>query len=241
MGRTRERAKGRRGGEGERFAYLPDSVLQSPALATAPHAALRMLCILLVGKSKERNGTMMCSESYAARYGVDSRDTVRRSLLLLEERGLIERTRRVQAFRKAATLWAVTWWPVYFREGEPLQLPEPASHRYRDWQNITPTIGVETQETSHRLSNSLTPTIGVKNASHHTDGRHPDPIHHTDGRGHSKTLGVGAQLEAARLLDALSIARTNPGISPDILAKRARCSEEIAHRALQKLQAESAQ
>lgn len=239
MARTRERAKGRRGGEGERFAYLPECALASPALATAPHAAVRVLALLLVGKSKERNGTMMCSESHAARFGMNSRDTLHRSLALLEERGLIERTRRVLRFRKAATLWAVTWWPVYNREGEPLQTPEPASHRYLQWQNITPMAGVETQESSHRLSDSHTPTVGVESGHHHTDSRRPDPIYHTDSRGHSKSLGLGAQLEQARMAVAVAVARATPGIPADALAKRASCSEAIAHRALQQIDSES--
>lgn len=143
MARTRERSKGRRGGEGERFAYLPESVLQSHACASMPHACLRILAILLVGKVKDRNGTLMCSEAYAAKFGITSRATVRRCLTELEARGLIERTRRVQPFRKAATLWAVTWWPITNRDGQPLDTPEPASHRYREWKASTPAMGVK--------------------------------------------------------------------------------------------------
>jgi hypothetical protein len=245
MTRTRERVKGRRGGEGERFAYMPESVLQSPALATAPHAAFRILAILLVGKSKDRNGLMMCSETYAAKFGINSRETVSRCLADLEARGLIERTRRVQRFRKAATLWACTWWPIAYRDGEPLQVPEPASHRYLQWKAITPMVGVEAQESSHRWSDSLTPMVGVGNGTHHTDGEAKGPIHHPDGRGHSKNLGrgtrtasgLGAQLAAARAADALAIARERPGIDPGELAKLAKCPLEAAHLALQSLQA----
>jgi hypothetical protein len=114
-GHTREKSKGRRGGEAEPFAYMPDSVMQSPALASAPPTAFKLLAILIVDKSKERNGTQMCSESYAGRYGVKSHGTVHRALRLLLDRGLIVCTRRVQKLRRFAALYAVTWWPIYFR------------------------------------------------------------------------------------------------------------------------------
>ena len=239
MARTRERAKGRRGGEGERFAYLPESVLECPALATAPTYAFKVLAVLVLGKAKERNGLMMCSESYAARFGIDARITVHRSLQLLTERGLIERTRQVQRFRKAATLWAVTWWPIYFRDGEPLQTPEPASHRYRDWAHITSPTDVETHESSHPRRSILTSTTDVEHGSHHIHSDTPRRIHHIQGGGHSKNLPVGAQLEQARMADAVAVARATPGILADALAKRARCSEAIAHRALQQLDSEA--
>lgn len=242
MARTRERSKGRRGGEGERFSYLPESVLQSPALATAPHAAIRVLAILTCGRARDRNGTMMCTDAYAARFGLVSRETLARSLALLEERGLIERTRRVMRFRKASTLWAVCWWPVCYRDGQPLATPEPASHRYLQWSCSTPTVGVERPESSHRPSNGLAPIIGAEKLTHHTDLGPQGDFHHTDYRGHSKNLGAGrgARIADLRLEDATAVARLEPDISAEALAKRMSCPLELAHRALQRLQAGAA-
>lgn len=189
MSRTRAKSRGRRGGEAERFAYIPESLLQSAAGQTLPHAALKVLSILLVGRTKERNGTMCCSESYAAKFGINSRDTLNRSLAELQRRGIIVITRRVQRFKKHPTLYAVTWWPIAYRDGEPLSKPEDPTLDYIKWENITPIVGVEPSEAteirSHRPSGDLTPIAGVESAIHHTDGRTEQANHHTDSSGQS--------------------------------------------------------
>jgi hypothetical protein len=188
-GRTRLKSKGRRGNEAEKFAYVPESVLRSMAGQTLPHAALKVLTILLVGRSRERNGTMCCSESYAAQFGVRSRDTVRRSLIELQQRGIIVVTRRVKAFKKWPTLFAVTWWPISYRDGEALSRPEDPTYDYLKWPTTTPATGVERAVTvdipSHRWSDSLTPTTGVEKANHHTDGNAERLNDHTDDSGQS--------------------------------------------------------
>lgn len=197
MAVTRARAKGRRGGEGERFAYLPESVLQSDAVRTLPHAAFKVLAILLVGRTRERNGTACCSDSYAARYGIMSHDTVRRALEELQARGLIVATRRVSRFKRHPTLYGVTWWPLVYRDGEVLTVPEPASHAYANWQPFTPTSGVtrEANENncSPRPAGDITPISGVNAGSHHPDGVVKTAIHHPDQRGQSLDLGRGAR------------------------------------------------
>lgn len=211
MARTRERAKGRKGGEAERFAYLPESVLLSPALATAPHAALRVLTIMVVGRPRERNGLLACSESYAARYGINSSDTLRRSLNDLLSRGLIEITRPGRKLNRNPTLYAVTWWPVAYRNGEPVAHPGEPSHAYLEWQCITPTIGVKEStgsgtdgKTSLRLSEHVTPTTGVDDPRHHSDFVNGTAEHHSDGRGNSRFSGEG------RWHDATRAARASP-------------------------------
>ncbi|MFC4307608.1 hypothetical protein ACFPN2_00805 [Steroidobacter flavus] len=143
--------------EKEHFARIPESVMMSEALKTAPHAAFRVLAILVIGKPRERNGTMMCTDSYAEKFGMASRETVYRSLRLLEDRGLIVRTRQGMRLRKIPTLWAVTWWPIHYRDGQPLDYPQPATHAYLKWQSapsaelhtdgrgtVTPIVGVNT-------------------------------------------------------------------------------------------------
>lgn len=194
---TRQRAKGRRGGEGERFAYLPESVLQSEAVKTLPHAAFKVLCVLCVGRSRERNGTSCCSDSYALKYGISSRHTVRRSLEELQERGLITVTRRVSPFRKHPTLYGMTWWPIWHRDGQPLSVPEPPSHAYLNWTPSTPAMGAENaagnKESSHPSRHSLTPVVGVEKGTHHTHGDTEAPIHHTHGGCKSLDIGVGAR------------------------------------------------
>lgn len=196
MARTRERAKGRRGGEGERFSYIPEHVMVSPALATANHASFHVLAILVVGKPKERNGTMMCSDSYAARYGINSHDTLSRALTELKERGLIVVTRQGMKMRKIPTLWAVTWWPIYYRDGQPLPRPEDATFAHREWKPVTPTSGVEANSHTDCRGN-VAPTIGVQGTTLHPDLPGDSRHLHPDHRGYSKNLGVGSALNGS--------------------------------------------
>lgn len=154
----------------------------SEALMTAPHAAFRVLAILLMGKPRERNGTMMCTDSYAEKFGITSRETVYRSLRSLEDRGLIVRTRHGMRLRKIPTLWAVTWWPIHYRDGQPLDCPQPATHAYLNWRS-TPSAKIHTDGRG-----TVTPIVGVNTARLHTDFTPESAQVHTDGREYSKSL-----------------------------------------------------
>jgi hypothetical protein len=86
-----------------------------------------------MGNAEERNGTLMCTDAYAATFGIKSHGTVSRCLNLLKERGLIVCTRKGVRLRKIGALWAATWWPIYYREGSPLDRPEDPTHAYLTW------------------------------------------------------------------------------------------------------------
>ncbi len=194
--------------EKDPFARIPESVMMSEALMTAPHAAFRVLAILLMGKARERNGTMMCTDSYAEKFGMTSRETVYRSLQALEQRGVIVRTRQGMRLRKIPTLWAVTWWPIHYRDGQPLEFPEPATHAYLRWKN-TPIVGVKStsdQIDQRDLSAELhtdsrgtvTPMAGVNTPQLHTDFTPKSANVHTDNREYSKSLARDRRTGAAR-------------------------------------------
>jgi hypothetical protein len=182
----------------EQFAYIPESFLTSPAFRTLPHAAFKVLAVLVLGKPKDRNGTMCCSESFAAKYGI-AKNTVGRSLEELQKRGIVVVTRRVQRFKKHPTLYGVTWWPITHRDGEPLTRSEPATYAYLRW-SITPTVGVETPIpatiSSPPTRGDPTPTMGVDSAVHHPHLGQKLPVHHPNGGGQSSYLGTGATPES---------------------------------------------
>lgn len=184
--------------------------MEHPALATASHAAFRVLAIMLVGATPERNGRLMITDSYAAQFGLKSHDTLQRGREELEARGLIVCTRRVQRRMRWPALWAVTWWPINSRDGAPLDRPEPAAFAYLKWPPITPPAGaIPTVEqssfhpdgqgdairtcdcSSPRPSGYITPMAGVEARSHHPDSGPTRATHHPDGRGHSKSLDAG--------------------------------------------------
>jgi hypothetical protein len=54
-----------------------------------------------MGNAEERNGTLMCTDAYAATFGIKSHGTVSRCLNLLKERGLIVCTRKGVKLRSA--------------------------------------------------------------------------------------------------------------------------------------------
>lgn len=170
---------------------------------TAPHAAFRVLAILLAGKAKERNGTMMCTDTYATKFGITSRETVYRSLQLLEERGLIVRTRQGMKLRKVPTLWAVTWWPIKYWDGKPLDYEKPATHAYAKW-TYTPIVGVITAGIHTDSRGSVTPIVGVEHTPLHTDLPPKSTSLHTDSREYSKSLAGGTR-------DASVLRGPNPG------------------------------
>ena len=117
---------------------IPESALQSEALASAGHAVLRILAVLVCGKTEQSNGRLACSDSYARQFGITSHQTLTRSLRTLQERGLIVCTRRVARMRRHLTLYAVTWWPIYSRDGYPVNPPEPATREYLKWRKDPP-------------------------------------------------------------------------------------------------------
>lgn len=170
---NRQKAKGRRGGEAERFAMLPESVMRSEAVATMSHPAFRVLAILLVGRSPPQNGRLCCSQTYARQFGLNSGDTLARALKELQQRGLIEVTRKVQRLKRFPTLYRVTWWANHNRDGNPLVPPEPPTHAYRDWQLTSPPHGLNGDEgesfRSVRPTDDYSPPHGLMSASHQSD------------------------------------------------------------------------
>jgi hypothetical protein len=169
----------------DRFARIPVEVMQSPALMTAPHAAFRVLAILVAGNVKERNGTFACSDSYAATFGIASKDTLHRSLVELQKRGLIVPTRPGMKMRRWPTLWAVTWWPIYSRDGKPLDRPEDSTHAYTKWKPTGKNLHPDGR-------GQVTPTVGVREVELHPDSAGESTLSHPDSRGNSRS-GSGGQ------------------------------------------------
>lgn len=110
MARTRlERQKGRRGGGGNPFAMLPVEVLQSPACATLPHVAHRVLVALAAQYSGRGNGSLSLTRSIAVTFGLGSTHTLAASEAELEVRGLIVKTRLGTRIPPRPTLYALGW------------------------------------------------------------------------------------------------------------------------------------
>jgi hypothetical protein len=135
---------GRRRSDSERFARIPDSLLQSPAVTSLSHAAFRVLVILAMGarppgivkdKDPGRNGVQAITDSHACKYGLNSRATVYRALDELLERHLIVKTRDGHKSKSHFALYAVEWLPITHRDGEVLGQAEAAPMQYLEWKD----------------------------------------------------------------------------------------------------------
>lgn len=177
----------RRSLDRERFARIPVEVMQSPAVKTAPHAAFRVLAMLVAGNVKERNGTFACSDSHAATFGITSKETLQRSLYELKERGLIVSTRPGMRMRRWPSLWAVTWWPVYYRDGQPLDRPEDPTHAYAKWKPTNKKLHPDSR-------GQVTPMVGVEDVELHPDLSPKSPPFHPDSRGNSRSGPGGPRI-----------------------------------------------
>jgi hypothetical protein len=126
----------------DRFAKLPNELLKSEAVRTLPHAAFKVLSILAVGacgpgldrkRQPGRNGVQALTDVHARRYGLNSRDTLYRSLQELIERGLIVRTREGWKSKNHFALYAVGWLPITHEDGQPLDNIKRAPDHWRSW------------------------------------------------------------------------------------------------------------
>jgi hypothetical protein len=162
----------------ERFARIPVSVLESEACTTLNHAAFKVLVILASQYWGGNNGALALTESRARKYGLKGRDTLYRSLRELEARGLIVCTRRGFKSKKVFTLFALGWEPINNRDGQPVEVPQPANNaRWLGWRSTVPTTGSDQAGSKigiHTDSReSLVPIIG-------SDEAVSVPIRHTD-------------------------------------------------------------
>src|SRR5665213_722622 len=114
----------------------------SAAVAGSHSSTFVFISFLAVGawppgidkRQRGNNGTQAVTDSYARRYGLNSRDTVYSSLKILKERGLIVQTREGWRNKSHFSLYAVGWLPITHRDGKPLDSPEPAPNGWRTWQ-----------------------------------------------------------------------------------------------------------
>jgi hypothetical protein len=132
--RTRARMMGRLGGESERFARIPISVLTCPAVTTLPHAVFRVLVCLASQYWGRNNGALALTERYARPFGFKGRDTLYRALHQLESRNLIICTRRGCKIKNLFSLYALGWCDINSRDGKPLDAPESANNsQWLNW------------------------------------------------------------------------------------------------------------
>jgi len=108
----RARATGRLGVEyGEKYALLPEEVLESAAYQALPDWAVRVLLALAVGAHQHNNGVLGLTYPMARKRGVNAQWKLYAGIKVLEATGLVVCTRRghLSAGTKLPSLYALNW------------------------------------------------------------------------------------------------------------------------------------
>ncbi|RII84029.1 hypothetical protein CJO09_01990 [Neopusillimonas maritima] len=121
--------------DGGRFLALPHVVLESEAFKSLTGQQIKLLLdiAMQLTTNYSNNGRLSASWRYLSeKRGWTSKDTIRRALTVLEERGLILCTRKGR-MPNVAAWYAVTWHPLFHHNDMdvgPQALPRGA---YRLW------------------------------------------------------------------------------------------------------------
>ena len=97
---------------GRHFAQIPVEVLTSDAVRTLPNYALRVLLAMAAQFRGNNNGDLAMTRAIARPFGVTSQEHLVKSLALLLERRLIDKTRQGGKKPLGPTLYCVTWQPI---------------------------------------------------------------------------------------------------------------------------------
>lgn len=186
MSRSRDRrarATGRLGvTNGERYALLPEEILQSGAYHAQPDWARTVLFALACRFTGHRNGDISLPFSEARRFGIAAQWKLYAGLRLLELAGVIVCTRRgrLQQGTKLPSLYALTWRRIDKCEGIALDSGIAESVRpSNDWVRWTKPADWRSIVTAIARKNRGTSKLGRK-----------IPDSNTLGAGRSQQLGA---------------------------------------------------
>lgn len=100
-----------------RFARLPRYMIESPAYGTLPYPAMAVLVAITSQCKARTSGELPLTWPMARRLGIRSKNVLIRSLAVLLERGLIQKTRQGGMRPMGPTLYALGWLPIHARPG----------------------------------------------------------------------------------------------------------------------------
>ena len=121
------------GNRAKQFLNVPIEVLKSPACRTLPPSAFKVLMCIAAQYKGHRNGDLAIARPVMDEFGIRSRRQIYDALPLLEERGLIIKTR--QGGRNRCSLYAVTWFGIDNCKGKHDFPANPVpSNDWKSWQ-----------------------------------------------------------------------------------------------------------
>jgi hypothetical protein len=118
----------------DHFAAIPVEVLLSDACRTAPNYAFRALVVIAAQYRGRNNGDLALTWKTARAFGLNSKKLLIKSIGLLLERGLVQKTRQGGKRPMGPCLYAVTWHPIDECDGKlDVQKSLAASHAWVRW------------------------------------------------------------------------------------------------------------
>jgi hypothetical protein len=206
----RTRLTGRLGvTKGERYALLPDEVLQSEAVRELDGVSRWVLVCISAQYHGRNNGRLTLPYSAAVGYGIRSKDSLTRGLRQLVEHGLLEITHQGGLPPLGCSRYALAWKSVDADEKLGIVGTLNPSNAWAKWQNASPTTGPVCPD-------------------HRTTDTHDCPDHRTtEGAllvrppGTSKTLGQGGQVLGPQMSDSIMHACPAPDGSRPLAASGA--------------------
>lgn len=181
--------------------------MKSGAYWTISHGAARVLALLVLGETEQRNGRLELTDAQANEVGLRSHELLSRSMPELIRVGLVVQTRRIKRKARHAAHYAVTWWKIHFVDGVKLERPEPASHAYLRFARERRKFKVKKEKCSPRSSGDITPIVGVNGHNHRPDSASESVLHHPDDRGTLQIFGgtAGFSVTLCRLSARLRV------------------------------------
>ncbi|HLQ13209.1 MAG TPA: hypothetical protein VK130_08170 [Steroidobacteraceae bacterium] len=139
----RARATGRLGvSKGERYALLPDELLQSEAVRELENSAFRVLAAISAQYHGRNNGRLTLPHSAAVRYGIRSKDSLNKGLRQCVAHQLLEVTHQGGLPPLGCTRYAITWKRVDSDENLSLVGTLNPTNAWAHWnQNASPATG----------------------------------------------------------------------------------------------------
>jgi hypothetical protein len=131
---------------GKHFAAIPVEVLTCDACRTLPNYAIRVLLAIAAQYRGNNNGDLALTWSLALPFGVTCKAHLVKALTMLQERGLIAKTRQGGKRPMGPCLYALTWQPINDLNGKIDSGPTTAASN--DWVKWTASSGLPVDQST---------------------------------------------------------------------------------------------
>jgi hypothetical protein len=139
----------------EHYAMLPDEMLTSDACLTLPNSTFRIMVAFAAQYRGNNGGDLAMTAAIGKRYGINSKRQLIDGLAILQERGLIQKTRQGGKRPLGPCLYALTWQRIDACNGKlDIGPTAAASNAWANWVSAPPGDQTKTKRQHHRGTRS---------------------------------------------------------------------------------------